>query len=845
MRVKTYWKIVFLYLLFAGVLYATQRVSVDNVNILIGNNHSSNPVVSRDGRFVAFVSKASNLAPNDTNNDEDIFIHDRQNNTIERVVVTGIDNLHISYNTEISMSDDGRYIVFVSLTNLTADDDNDNKYDVYLIDRENQSLKCISIDRVGGFAGNGHSQEASINADGTRIVFYSTSTNLLNNTTTTASGNIFLYTLEDDRVVWNVTDTDNSTGNGGNGGCRYPHISADGRYIVFQSHASDLVAGDNNGKRDFFTRGTHQGDPIIRIDARYTTTSNIPSDSSISDDGRYIVFDSELDDLVPDDTNGVTDVFIYDKNDASITRLNVDGVQGILSKSRSQISGDGNYITYISGATTAERRVYRYKRVDSSVEVMSLNSAGENLNNESRKGVMSFDGELVVFSTRASNVTPFDTNVKLDIVIRDRSNNSTDILSGHTPMSNNSSGDQTALSRDGRYVVFDSSASNLVSNDTNGKKDIFVRDTKNNTIEMVSISTAGTQGNYDAKDPSMSADGNHIVFESFANNLTTGDSNGKYDIFLHNRQANTTTLISKKQDGTQSNDHSFDARISADGKFVVFKSSEALDNTHDLNTKSDVYMYNMQSGEIKLISLASDGSSGNGDSFSPAVSNNGRYVAFASSATNFSSTTVTANRVNIFLRDTQAEITTKVNDASEADANCVAPSISEDGKFIAFQSTATNLVNTADTNGVNDVFLYSRIDRTLKRITNAPDGSLTNNHSYLSYGSSISKDGRFVTFRSGASNLVANDTNGKYDAFIYDNKSEEIIRVSLSDSDEQGNDICYAPAISSDGNIISYLSKSTNLVAGDNNNKSDVFTSENTFYEGSSFQSVLIMYLLN
>jgi Tol biopolymer transport system component len=841
---KRFIKVLFLLLLGVGSVYATQRVSVDNETILIGDNHASQPVISRDGRFVAFTSRASNLVPNDTNDDRDIFIHDRQTGTIERVVVDGIDSLHINYSSKISMSNDGRYIVFVSLEGLLPNDDN-GKYDVYLIDRNDNSLRLVSMRSEDNLVGNDWSVEASISGDGNYIVFNSMATLLLPRVTT--AGNIFLYDVQSHQVVWNVTDTDNSAGNGGNGGCRYPRISNDGRYIVFQSFASDLVAGDDNGKRDLFLRGTQRGDPVLRIDARYSTSHLFPTDSSISDDGRYVVFDSELDDLVPNDTNGVTDVFIYDKNDGSISRLNVGGVEGTLAKFGSHISGDGNYITYLSGATPAQQRVYRYNRVDDSVEEISLNSAGETLNDENREAQMSFNGDLIVFATRATNVTPFDTNEKLDIVIRDRNNNSTDIISGHTPRSNDSSGDIVSLSADGRYVAFSSKATNLVPNDTNGKKDIFVRDTKNDTIKRVSFAIDGTQSRYDSTNPSISADGRYVTFESASDDLTTGGYH-RIDILLYDCQTGITTLISNQSNHGDNSEHSQSPSISANGKYVVFKTLGAL-VSKDSNDKVDIYLRNLDTGVTELVSVASDDSLGDNLSTFASISGDGRYVVFESYATNFSSNASSGRYANIFIRDRQSGVTTLVSsayDGSEANGNSKIPSISEDGNFVVFESTATNLLSTTDTNDKTDIFLYNRLTNTLKRVTNAIDGGESNKHSYLAYSLTISKDGRYIVFRSGASNLVANDTNGLYDAFLYDDKKQTTIRLSMNNSGEQANSGSYAPSISPNGNVASYYSIANNLVVGDNNNRGDVFISKNSLYEKASAASpALIMYLLN
>jgi len=822
-------------LLMSEALYAIERISIDSDTVVLSDGYSDKNTISRDGRFVAFISSATNLVSNDTNDDEDIFIHDRQNNTLERVMPLGFDNLHLSYSDGVSISDDARYVVFVSLNGLLPIDTN-GKYDVYMVDRSDNTLHLISYRKADGLIGDGNSQEASISADGRYIVFMSTSTFLLPQQTTN-KGNVFLYSIADDEVIVNLSA--GVDGDGGNGTCRYPRITADGQSIVFESHASNLVDNDTNGKRDFFIK--RGGSPIIRVDARYSTVSSTPSDSSISDDGRYLVFASALDTLVANDTNGVTDIFMYDKNSDVISRIIEDGYGAY-------ISGDGSYVTFRRGISS-ERKIYRYNLSTQIEELISVNTTGDALNDESRHAKMSADGNFIVFETRATNVNPLDSDGKLEVVVHDYAKSTTDIMSGHIPNSNDSSGTNTGLSEDGRYVVFDSNANNLVANDTNNKKDVFLRDRKNNTIERISVSSSGVQGNGDSKDASVSADGRYVTFLSYATNLVVNDTNAKGDIFLHDRQTGITTRVSKKRDGSQNTGQCFSPSINTTGTHIVFDAEDMLDSS-DTNGKKDIYMYTISSGEIKLISVASDGTVGDGVSVTGSVSADGKFVAFSSYANNFSTATGAVNLPQIFLKNIQDNTMQCISlapDGSEGNDRSTTASISADAKYIVFQSYATNLLNSNDANGGKvDIFLYDLEKAKMELISKSSSGQQANDTSYLSYGLSISKNGRYITFRSGATNLVADDTNGVYDAFLHDRKSGSTIRLSINNNNEEGNLLSYAPSISPSGNYATFLSQSSNLVPGDNNNKSDVFGNENTLYKAKSKLSPsLIMYLLN
>jgi Tol biopolymer transport system component len=330
--------------------------------------------------------------------------------------------------------------------------------------------------------------------------------------------------------------------------------------------------------------------------------------------------------------------------------------------------------------------------------------------------------------------------------------------------SDSSGNDSPSISADGRYVAFDSLSSNLVPGDTNGFSDVFVRDRQTNTTTRVSLATDGTQGDSYSDNPSISADGRYIAFRSNASNLVPGDTNGTEDIFVRDRQTNTTTRVSVASDGTQGNDFSDNPSISADGRYVAFESYASNLVPGDTNATYDIFVRDRQTNTTTRVSVASDGTQGNNGSSYPSISADGRYVAFASIAGNLVPGD-TNGLYDIFVRDRQTNTTTRVSvatDGTQGNDYSLNPHISADGRYIAFESAASNLV-PGDTNGTNDIFVRDRQTNTTTRVNVASDGTQGNGYSAFS---SISADGRYVAFASYANNLVPGDTNGAYDVFV-------------------------------------------------------------------------------
>jgi Tol biopolymer transport system component len=422
------------------------------------NDASDAAAISADGRFVVFESLASNLVAGDTNrcravdnaphkSCQDVFVRDRLKGTTERVSVSSSGRQANYSSADPAISADGRFVVFDSgASNLVAGNTN-RGWDVFVRDRLKRTTERVSVSSSG-------------------------------------------------RQANNVS--------------RRPAISADGRFVVFESLASNLVAGDTNKCRYDPIDPYHNCSDVFVRDLLKGTTERVSVSSSgrqargesyeqtISADGRFVAFYSQASNLVAGDTNGQPDVFVRD----------------------------------------------RLKRT---TERVSVSTRGRQANYFSADPAISADGRFVVFDSGASNLVAGDTNGQPDVFVRDRLKRTTERLSvsndGNPPNGVSSGGLISAISADGRFVVFDSLASNLVAGDRM-HTDVFVRDRLKNTTERLSLSASGRQANGESERPAISADGRFVAFQSEASNLVSGDTNSAVDVFVRDRKAGKTKLVS-------------------------------------------------------------------------------------------------------------------------------------------------------------------------------------------------------------------------------------------------------------------------------------------------------------
>ena len=365
---------------------------------------------------------------------------------------------------------------------------------------------------------------------------------------------------------------------------------------------------------------------------------------SISADDRYVAFESLAGNLVPGDTNALEDVFVYDRRTNATERASVatGGAQGTGLSSRPAISGDGRYVAFVSVAknlvpsdTNGAADVFVRDRQTNTTERASVAGDASQGNADSRRPSISSDGRFVAFASLASNLVTGDTNGTEDVFVRDRQTGATSRVSvGTGGTEANDASYALSISGDGRYVGFESDATNLVAGDTNNAVDTFLHDRQTGASSRVSVTSAGAQAVEDSYSLAVSDDGSFVAFGSLAANLAMDDTNGIEDAFLRDRQTDTTTRLSVATGGAQANNGSFDVSVSGDGRYVAYDSDASNLAGGDTNGGQDVFVRDRQVGETSLVSVTSDGLIGNASSYWPAISTNGRCVAFASNATN-------------------------------------------------------------------------------------------------------------------------------------------------------------------------------------------------------------------
>jgi Tol biopolymer transport system component len=413
------------------------------------------------------------------------------------------------------------------------------------------------------------------------------------------------------------------------------------------------------------------------------------------------------------------------------------------------------------------------------VSVGSTGQQGNQYSGYGYPGSVSANGRFVAFGSYANNLVEADTNEADDVFVRDR-------LTGITVrVSMGSSGEQGnhssfvqsahAMSADGSLVVFYSEATNLVAGDTNGHGDVFVRNWLEGWTQRVSVSGTGEQANASSGNSSVSADGRFVAFGSGATNLVPGDTNNIGDLFVRDLSAGTTERVSVSSSGAQIQTWGpQEPSLSGDGRFVVFSCSDSGLVPGDTNGKCDVFVHDRSTGITERVSVSSSSEQGNGDSYWPSISGDGRYVAFASNAGNLVGAGQQHQFQDIFVRDRLAHSTNRVTYDPSGGAG--RPAVSLDGRFVAFYSGQRSLV-PGDTNEKRDVFIYKQSSGRIEIVSVSSAGAPGNWHSERP---AISADGRFVVFTSEASNLVPGDTNGKCDVFMRDRLPPPPSNLSIS-----------------------------------------------------------------
>ncbi len=860
---------------------------------------------SSDGRYTLFRSQAGNLVPGQAtrNVGYNLFIHDAAAGTV-LLVNHVLGSPTTTGNQQAAsglLSANGQYVVFLSgATDLVSGFVNSGTCQganggegysshIFLFDRVSGGIVLVSH-KAGSAstAANSCSDAPAISDDGRFVVFESTANDLVAGQS--GANGIWIYLFDRDNpdstlLVSHRSGFPVDPGTlpppkpwGSAWVCgSAPSISGDGAYVSYFSEAVDLVAGQTGHSGVFlYDRSTGANSVVSRTAG---TTNHVSADplqpavgagevlpSALSSDGRYVAFASGGTDLVTGqiDTNGKADLFLFDRTLG--TNVLVSHVAGSAATAASlsfvetygryafSASSNGAWVAFgsqatslVAGATGSGQLVYLWEQATGNVQLVSRQAGSTTAGRSAVTGpVVSGEGRYVGYTSLAADLVAGQVaSGNNDAFLFDRTTGTAALVSHRAgaPATAGSGGaaSRTAISRDGSRVVYGSAKTDLVAGvtDANGWPDAFSYAVVTGTNSLVSRRDAtllsATEGvesyAYHQPSSSVTADGRYVVFASSGAHLAPGqsDTNGALDVFLFDKVALSTILVSRKAGTTATAGSGTSDRpvISADGLWVAFRSTatDLVAGQVEPIVGANVFLFDRTTGAMLLVSHYNGvpGRAGNRDSDLPVLSADGRFVAYESTSTDLASLQDDTNDASdVFLYDRTTGANTLVSHVPASAAKGAAgasnaPSLSADGRFVAFASSAADLVAGSDANGKSDVFLYDRTTGNVTLVSHAP-GAATTAAGDASLRPVISADGNFAVYASTATNLVAGqvDTNAERDLFLHDRVAGTNVLVSHATGlgATAGNGLSDGSSISADGRFVAYVSLSTNLVPG-------------------------------
>ena len=664
-----------------------------------------------------------------------------------------------------TLSPDGRFVVFTSAANdLVPGGNSFYSLNVFLRDRTGNTTVLVSGNLSGTGGGNGSSMLGQVSTNGQFVVFQSDASNLVPNDTNGVT-DIFVRDL-----VAGTTTLVSASTNGGpaNGASTDPVMTPDGRYVAFISRASNLVSGDTNGIPDIFIRdlvaGTNDLVSVGALCSALVSPGTIMATPVITPDGRYVAFFSRATNLVsavPGTTTG--EVYVRDRLTGTTTWASTNAaaiVSAMIQQTNApsyhpQLSDDGRYVAFKTGATasTGVAVILQYDSTTGATTVVNTNGIGGSVDVDETYGPeMTPDGRFIAFARQEgstnsgyASVHVWDAQLASDTLASDNGSGVPTNTTSHTPN----------ISPDGRFVAFLSNATNLVGNAVANGFHVYLRDRQSNTTQLVDVDTNGIGSTDDTLTTlSLSADGRYVAFSSPDGSLVSLDKNRADDVFVRDLVAGTTGMVSQRDAAVipQTAD-GFSTlsplSVSTDGRWVAFTSRADDLVPNDTNQALDVFVRDLVNGTNFLASVASGGGPAlGGNSENALISADGRYVVFISAATNLVTGPVNTN-ANVFRRDLQTGTTVLVSvgtdGISPGNNDASLPVISPDGRYVAFLSSATNLV-AGMTSGLNTYWRDMNLGQTV-----GLNGTNYDAHGPYVFGPSMSSDGRYVAYAYGGS----------------------------------------------------------------------------------------------
>lgn len=613
-------------------------------------------------------------------------------------------------------------------------------------------------------------------------------------------------------------------------------ISSDGTKVAFVSVASNLVSVYLNDEYHVFVKDLLSGATTL-VSAAADGTPGVGESSvpQFSPDGTKVAFQSYASNLVAGDTNGQSDIFVKDLVTGVVVRVSVNasGTEGNGESYLPRFSPDGSKVLFSSDASNlapghaADGSALFLKDLSSGVLTpISVAEDGTPADRNSGVGRFSADGAFVIFESDASNLVANDTNDRRDVFIKHLATGAvTRISVSADGAEGNGSSFGGEISPDGTKATFYSSASNLVPGDTNGVSDTFVADLSTGVIVRVSEAQGGTQANGASAVGTFGPDGTEVLFSSNASNLVPGDTNGVRDIFARHLGTGAVRRVSVSAAGTQSNGESLVSEWSIDGSVWLFVSRASNLVADDTNGALDVFVKDAASGAVtRVTTFVYDTQAEYDEEYESEFSPDGTSVLFVSYGSTFVPRD-TNGGTDVFIKDLQTGAITLVSvDEDGFAATGHTPQYSPDGSKVIFGSHAPNLV-ADDTNGSSDIFTRDLINQTTTLVSVTADGTQADCESR---DPAFASDGIHVAFRSCASNLVDDDNNGNWDIFVKDLASGAVTRVSVAADGTEADGNSYAVTFSPDGTKVAFVSAATNLVPGDDNGAEDIFVKDLT-----------------
>ena len=809
--------------------------------------------ISTNGRYLLFESAASNLIPGDTNDASDIFVRDLSAGTTLLVSAVADGSVGNGPSRDASITPDGRFVVFVSAASNLVPGDTNGIEDVFIRDLQEGKTTLVSVGAESAGFPPSSSESPVVTPDGRYVAFYSTATGIIPGVPTVVNnmqyGDLYVRDVVGGTTVWASSGARAAVQQAlgtTNAFSFNAAISDDGQVLAYE-------ASPNNSARGLALRYQVQSGTTEVIS---TNAFVEPSDYSdihnlaLTPDGQRMVFVANT-----NATDGSTTcVLLYDAATATTTLVSagMDGSVATNSISDSPILDPlGRFVVFLSDADNLVTNqitddFHLFMRdlqagTTSLVDAGAGNSGGPGVNPADTPGI-SAGGRLVVFSAYDSGLVPNDSNKAYDVFVRDMISGTNQMISTRAAslqsVTPSGASGIAGLSADGTRILFWSDADDVVMNDTNGVTDIFIRNMTNQSTILVSANTNGVGGDGASAEATLSADGRYVAFSSGADDLVPGDANQSEDVFVRDLQTSTTTLVSVNQTGAGSgNADSYSPIITADGQGVLFL-SQATDLASVFSVSSgNLFFRDLKSGVTYALTTRG--------LCAFAMTPDGHYVAFTEPIT----------AINLYLWDSQSHARVLTNSAASSfygvaispDGNRLAwaqgyslhlldraantnwvfgsaldplsPSpemdFSGDGRFLAYIAQFTN-------SPAKEVYLYDLQTGTNTLLSRAFNGGGPADGDSRSVR--VTADGRFIAYRSDADNLVPDDNNGVPDIFLYDRVSGATTLVSTSlFGPFSADDRSLTPVFSADGKTLAFSSWASDLVPGDFNNWSDVF----------------------